>query len=103
MSEDGRAVASPVSPSPNPAMLHSAPRHSVRAVSLYRSKFSDWPAGAVPNSYPKLDLLWDNLIAGLLPWLRYGASCSPGPLVVRSGRLQNARADDSGQRTLYVG
>jgi hypothetical protein len=23
-------------------------------------------AGAVPNSYPKLDLLWDNVIAG--PW-----------------------------------
>src|SRR5262249_12681513 len=37
-----------------------------RAVSLYRSKFLDCPAGAVPNSYPKLDLLWDNLIAG--PW-----------------------------------
>ena len=36
------------------------------SVSPYRFKFSDCPAGAVPNSYPKLDLLWDNLIAG--PW-----------------------------------
>ena len=36
----------------------------VRAVLLYRSKFSDCPAGAVPNSYPKLDLLWDNVIVG---------------------------------------
>ena len=36
----------------------------VRAVLLYRSKFSDCSAGAVPNSYPELDLLWDNVIAG---------------------------------------
>ena len=36
------------------------------AVSPYRSKFADCMAGAVPNSYPKLDLLWDNVIAG--PW-----------------------------------
>jgi hypothetical protein len=42
----------------------------VRAVSLYRSKFLDCPAGAVPNSYPKLDLLWDNLIAGPWGWPR---------------------------------
>ena len=40
--------------------------HSIRAVSLYRSKFLDCLAGAVPNSYPTLDLLWDNVIAR--PW-----------------------------------
>ena len=40
------------------------------AVSPYRSKFSDCPADAVPNSYPKLDLLWDNVIAGPWGWLR---------------------------------
>jgi len=27
-------------------------------------QISDCPAGAVPNSYPELDLLWDNVIAG---------------------------------------
>jgi hypothetical protein len=26
--------------------------------------FSDCPADAVPNSYPKLDLLWDNVMRG---------------------------------------
>jgi len=31
--------------------------HSVRAVSFYRSKFSDCPAGAVANSHPNVDLL----------------------------------------------
>ena len=51
-------------------MLHSVPRHSVRAVSLYRSKFSDCPAGVVPNSYPKFDVLWDNVIAGAWGWPR---------------------------------
>ena len=40
------------------------------AVSPYRSKFADCMAGAVPNSYPKLDLLWDNVIAGPWGWLR---------------------------------
>ena len=51
-------------------MLHLVPRHSVRAVSLYRSKFSDCPAGVVPNSYPKFDVLWDNVIAGPWGWPR---------------------------------
>jgi len=52
----------------------------VRAVLVYRSKFSDRPAGAVPNSYPKLDLLWDNVIAGPWGWPPLnGASASPGP------------------------
>ena len=52
----------------------------VRAVSLYRSKFSDCSAGAVTNSYPKLDLLWDNVIAGPWEWPPLnGASASPGP------------------------
>ena len=36
------------------------------AVLLYRSKFSDCPVGTVANSYPNVDLLWDNVIAG--PW-----------------------------------
>jgi hypothetical protein len=43
---------------------------SRRAVSLYRPKFLDCPAGAVPNSYPLLDLLWDNVIAAPNGWLR---------------------------------
>ena len=51
----------------------------VRAVLLYRSKFSDCPAGAVPNSYPELDLPWDNVIAGQGMAPLYGASASPGP------------------------
>src|SRR5215472_8606340 len=40
--------------------------HLVRAVSFYRSKFLDCLRGAVANSYPNLDLLWDNVITG--PW-----------------------------------
>jgi len=40
------------------------------AVSIYRSKFLDCPAGAVPNSYPNVDLLWDNVIAGPWGWPR---------------------------------
>ena len=51
----------------------------VRAVLLYRSKFSDCPAGAVPNSYPEPDLPWDNVIAGQGMAPLYGASASPGP------------------------
>ena len=81
-------------------------RHLVRAVSLYRSKFSAWSAGAVPNSYPKLDLLWDNVIAG--PWelpakMSDSQSRPVTPPCGGSGRLQNARADDSRQRILYLG
>ena len=45
-------------------LVHTERATLVRAVLLYRSKFSDCPAGAVPNSYPKLDLLWDNVIVG---------------------------------------
>src|SRR5262249_6795751 len=45
-------------------------RHWVRAVLIYRSKFSDCLAGAVLNSYSKLDLLWDNVIAGPWGWPR---------------------------------
>jgi hypothetical protein len=40
------------------------------AVPFYRSKFTDWLAGAVPNSYPNVDLLWDSVIAGPWGWLR---------------------------------
>src|SRR5262249_8221070 len=40
------------------------------AVPFYRSKFTDWLAGAVPNSYPNVDLLWDSLIAGPWGWPR---------------------------------
>src|SRR5262249_42390160 len=72
------------------------------AVLLYRSKFSDCPVGMVANSYPNVDLLWDNVIAG--PWgvaPLYSASASPGPSFPGTpGSLQNARADDSRQRTL---
>jgi hypothetical protein len=83
--------------------LNSVPRHW--AVSFYRSKFADCPAGAVANNYPKRDLLWDNVVAG--PWER-PAKVSQLParrFADTAGRanLQNARADDSRQRTLYVG
>ena len=40
--------------------------HLVHAVSFYRSKFLDCLRGAVANSYPNVDLLWDNVITG--PW-----------------------------------
>jgi len=40
--------------------------HLVRAVSFYRSKFLDCLRDAVANSYPNVDLLWDNVITG--PW-----------------------------------
>jgi hypothetical protein len=40
------------------------------AVTTYRSKFIDCLGDAVPNSYPKLDLLWDNVIAGPPSWPR---------------------------------
>ena len=51
-------------------------------VSRYRSKFSDCPAGAVANSYPKLDQLWDNVIAGAVgnaPQKCLTASPGPSP------------------------
>jgi hypothetical protein len=57
------------------------------AVSLYRSKFSDGPAGAVRNSYPSVDLLWDNVIAGpceIAPAKTLTAS--PGPSLTHVGR-----------------
>src|SRR5262249_4820975 len=37
-----------------------------RAVSLYRSKFTERLAGAVLNSYPNVDLPWDNVNAGAM-------------------------------------
>src|SRR5262249_17562792 len=45
------------------------------AVTPYRSKFSDCSVGTVANSYPNVDLLWDNVIAGLPSWPRNSASC----------------------------
>jgi hypothetical protein len=80
---------SPVSPSPQPTFPHSVPRHW--AVSLYRSKFADSPAGAVPNSYPKLDLLWDNDTAG--PW-----EC---PAKVSNSQLPARRFADTAGRAIY--
>jgi len=52
----------------------------VRAVLLYRSKFSDCSAGVVPNSHPNFDLLWDNVIAGPSGWLgrRFRVPGGPG-------------------------
>ena len=38
-------------------------RHWVRGFAL-PFKFSDCPADAVRNSYPQLDLLWDNVMRG---------------------------------------
>ena len=40
------------------------------AVLLYRSKSLDCLTGAVANSYPNVDLLWDNVIAGPWGWPR---------------------------------
>src|SRR5262249_59517678 len=40
------------------------------AVLLYRSKFLDCLRGAVASSYPNVDLLWDNVIAGPWGWPR---------------------------------
>jgi hypothetical protein len=59
--------------------------HWVPAVSPYRPrfrstvpKFLDCLAGAVQYSYRNVDLLWDNVIAGLgMP--RFRCSRSPGP------------------------
>src|SRR5262249_62311188 len=51
-----------------------------RAVSLYRSKFTERLAGAVLNSYPNVDLPWDNVYAGAMGMAPlYSASASPGP------------------------
>ena len=77
-------------------------RHTIRgrthdialAVTTYRSKFSDCSVGTVANSYPNVDLLWDNVIAGLPSWPRNSASCKSRPDVTRcggSGRLRYAR------------
>jgi hypothetical protein len=63
-----------------PADITLAPRGLAvpSAVSLYRSKFLDYLAGAVQYSYRNVDLLWDNAIAGLgMP--RFRCSRSPGP------------------------
>jgi hypothetical protein len=54
-------------------LAHTEPTTLVRAVLLYRSKFSDCSASAVPNSHPNFDLLWDNVIAGHGEWRYAGA------------------------------
>jgi hypothetical protein len=100
-----RYLKSPVSPSLQPCNAAFGSATFGPPVLPYRSKFSDCPAGAVANSYPTLDLLWDNVIAGPWGWPRSTVLAQvparhPGG---GSGRLQNARADDSRQRTLYVG
>ena len=59
-----RHLKSPVSPSPQPCNAAFGSAAFGLPVSLYRSKFSDCPADAVPNSYPKLDPLWDNVMRG---------------------------------------
>ena len=56
-------------------MPHWVPRGSV-----YRSKFTERLAGAVLNSYPTVDLPWDNGNAGAMGMAPlYSASASPGP------------------------
>jgi hypothetical protein len=42
-------------PTQPPNLPHLVPRHW--AVPFYRSKFTEWLAGAVPDSYPNVDLL----------------------------------------------
>ena|SRR6516225_3920303 len=48
------------------------------AVSLYRSEFLDCLRGAETNSYPNVDPLWDNVIAGPKGW--------PAPIVIAKSR-----------------
>src|SRR6516164_8856410 len=72
-------------------MLHSVPRHFVRAVSLYRSKFTDCLGDAVPNSYPKLDLPWDNIIAGHWGWPRKSADSKSRPVAYPSAGRDTLR------------
>jgi len=59
-----RHLKSPVSLSPQPCNAAFGSAAFGLPVSLYRSKFSDCMADTVPNSYPKLDLLWDNVMRG---------------------------------------
>lgn len=66
-----RPLQSPVSP---------GTLHLVRAVSFYRSKFLDCLRGAVANSYPNVDLLWDNVITG--PWGTQKCLIANPPVVV---------------------
>src|SRR5262245_17553979 len=47
--------------------------------------FADCLGDAVPNSYPKLDLVWDNAIAGRRSSPRAAASCESRPVVTRCG------------------
>src|SRR6516162_3680491 len=75
-----RPLKSPVPPSPQPRNAAFGSAAFGLPVSLYRSKSSDCMADVVPNSYPKLDLLWDNVMraCGDGPAL-HSASASPGP------------------------
>jgi len=77
-----RHLKSPVSPPPQPCNAAFGSAAFGLPVSFYRSKFSDCMADTVRNSYPKLDLLWDNVMrgcgaVGMAPL--YSASASPGP------------------------
>jgi hypothetical protein len=77
-----RHLKSPVSPSPQPcnAAFGSAafgPRGFALPFQIFRL-----PGRTVANSYPNVDLLWDNVIAG--PWgvpPLYSARASPGQSV----------------------
>ena len=74
-----RHLKSPASPSPQPcAMLFGSAAFGPRGFAL-PSQIFRLPSRTVANSYPNVDLLWDNVIAGLPSWPRNGASASPGP------------------------
>jgi hypothetical protein len=73
------------------------PSRLTSAVSLYRSKFLDRLAGAVQYSYRNVDLLWDNVIAGL-GWPRFWCSRSPGPSLYPSAGREHLRYAGVGVR-----
>ena len=54
---------------------------------FYRSKFTDCVAGAVPNGYPKLDLLWHNVIAGPRATPRKSADSKSRPVASPTRRV----------------
>ena len=62
----------------------------VRAVSFYRSKFLDGLRGVVANSYPNVDLMWDNVITG--PWVTQKCRTAD-PWSLSAGHEPTAGAD----------
>jgi hypothetical protein len=62
-----------------------SPRSRLTVLWPYRSKFPDCLAGAVQCSYRNVDLLWDNVIAGL-------GMMAPLPVLAKSRPVANPSA-----------